>query len=148
MMMNKKGQSVSEYVMVIGIVAAALLLMQTYIKRGVQMVIKASADELKMSEEGIGQFEGIQESGLAKYEEIEYKGAKGIKIHTEREIITSESPPSGTGPIKEVAINKDRTTTQGKWKISYRLEGAGSFDASEKTKKPPKTKKISSESTN
>ena len=141
-MLRKRGQSISEYVIVIGIVAAALLLMQTYIKRGIQGVIKASADELG------DQIEGGKEKGLVKYEEIEYKGTKGIKIHTEREIITSEFPPHETGPIREVTINKDRTTTQGKWKISYRLEGAGSFDASEKTKKPPKTKKISPESTN
>lgn len=44
-MINRKAQSVVEYGILIGIVAAAILVMQTYMKRGVQAGIKVSVDE-------------------------------------------------------------------------------------------------------
>jgi hypothetical protein len=43
---NTKAQSISEYVVFIGIVTIALLGMQVYMKRGIQAVIKTSADEV------------------------------------------------------------------------------------------------------
>lgn len=43
---NSKAQSISEYVVLIGIVTAALLGMQVYMKRGIQGVIKVQADQL------------------------------------------------------------------------------------------------------
>jgi len=43
---NSRAQSISEYVLVIGLVSAALVGMQVYMKRGIQAVVKDSADEL------------------------------------------------------------------------------------------------------
>ena len=40
------GQSLSEYVIFIGVVSAALMGMQTYVKRGIQAVVKTQADAL------------------------------------------------------------------------------------------------------
>lgn len=42
----KKGQVIVEYALILSIVLAAILAMQTYMKRGIQAVIKVSADEL------------------------------------------------------------------------------------------------------
>ncbi len=43
---NSRAQNMSEYVIVIGIVSLAFIGMQTYMKRGIQGVVKSSADEL------------------------------------------------------------------------------------------------------
>jgi uncharacterized protein (UPF0333 family) len=44
--MNRRGQSTLEYVVVIAIVAAALITMQGYIKRGMQGRLRTQADEM------------------------------------------------------------------------------------------------------
>jgi hypothetical protein len=43
---NSLAQSLSEYVLLIGIVSIAFISMQTYMKRGIHSVIKVAADEL------------------------------------------------------------------------------------------------------
>lgn len=40
------GQSIMEYTLIIGIVVAALIVMQVYIKRGIQAATKVAADQL------------------------------------------------------------------------------------------------------
>lgn len=40
------GQSIGEYVLLLGIITVALLSMQVYMKRGIQAMIKVSADQL------------------------------------------------------------------------------------------------------
>ena len=42
----RRAQSLSEYVLLVGIAAAALIAMSTYMQRGVQSVVKLQADEL------------------------------------------------------------------------------------------------------
>lgn len=45
-MSNKRGQTVLEYGMLIGIVTIALIYMSTDLKRGVQNVVKITADQM------------------------------------------------------------------------------------------------------
>lgn len=44
--LNKKGQNTLEYTIVIAVIVAALIAMQTYIKRGIQGKMKASTDDI------------------------------------------------------------------------------------------------------
>lgn len=44
--LKKKGQTTLEYAILIGVVAAALIAMQVYLKRGYQGKIRASADDM------------------------------------------------------------------------------------------------------
>ncbi len=44
--LNKKGQNTLEYAIVIAVIVAALIAMQTYIKRGIQGKMKASTDDI------------------------------------------------------------------------------------------------------
>lgn len=44
--MKNKAQSILEYAILIGIIAAALSTMQIYLRRGIQSVIRAAADEV------------------------------------------------------------------------------------------------------
>lgn len=43
---GKKGQSITEYAIIIGLVGSALLIMSTYFKRSIQLVIKDPVDNL------------------------------------------------------------------------------------------------------
>jgi Flp pilus assembly pilin Flp len=43
---NSPGQSITEYIVLIGLVSMAIIGMQVYMKRGIQAAIKLSADEL------------------------------------------------------------------------------------------------------
>lgn len=44
--LNRKGQSTLEYGLIIAVVVAALITMQSYIKRGLQGKVKASVDDI------------------------------------------------------------------------------------------------------
>ena len=45
-LLNKKAQSIQEYVIVFGLVVVALISMQTYMKRGIQGAVKDMADQI------------------------------------------------------------------------------------------------------
>lgn len=47
----RKGQSIVEYTVIIGLVVAALTTMQVYVRRGIQAGIKIAADELGPQED-------------------------------------------------------------------------------------------------
>lgn len=53
--MRKKsgGQSISEYTLIVGIVAVAIIGMQVYMKRGIQAVIRVAADEVGSQEDAM-----------------------------------------------------------------------------------------------
>jgi len=71
--MNKRAQGITEYALIIGAVAAILLSMQVYFKRGVQSVVKVSLDQLGGFNSGISPAE-VQGMGIEqrdpKYDEL------------------------------------------------------------------------------
>ena len=46
----RQGQNITEYMLILGIVVAAFIGMQIYIKRGIQAAIKVASDELGSQE--------------------------------------------------------------------------------------------------
>lgn len=55
--MKKRAQSVLEYVVILGVIGAALVAMQVYFKRSIQAVVKTAADQM-----------GEQKKGLVDYD--------------------------------------------------------------------------------
>lgn len=51
MLKRSRGESITEYVVLIGMVTMALIGMQVYLKRGIQGVVKYAADELGRQED-------------------------------------------------------------------------------------------------
>ena len=49
-MFYNKAQSLTEYIMIVMLVVAALAAMQVYMKRGIQASFKAAADELAITD--------------------------------------------------------------------------------------------------
>lgn len=128
-----RGQTLNEYALVLALVFAGLLTMQTFIKRGIQGAIKLTADDLGEPAKQVYNLNpqkiGAMELGL-----VSYNPAKPLKIHNERDITVTEYP-------RETTINKDKTEASGKWTTAYKLETGGTFSASEKTGKKTETKK-------
>ncbi len=61
---NNKAQNFVEYTLILGIVGVALFTMQTYFRRGVQSVIKVTADDLAMQGEPFKDQERAEEKKL------------------------------------------------------------------------------------
>lgn len=140
MMRANKAELIIEHAFVIGIVVSALLAMQTYMKRGIQGVIKTTADELaapaveyyKQKGNGLppdAQWLGYWEKGLLDYAEVQPP-----TVTAERNIRLTESPLDGAKPIRTTTINQDETKTSGKWEVLYNMGEEGTFTALEKTK--------------
>jgi hypothetical protein len=74
------GQSMAEYAILIAIVSAALLSMQFYMRRGIQGVIKAAADE-------VGKQEDSSERVLEGPKNDSIYSTKQLKTERQREFI-------------------------------------------------------------
>ena len=126
---NKRAELIIEYAVMIGLVAVALAAMQTYMKRGVQGVIKTTADQLGASAEDYlnsnkivkntipwpwpgstttlnSQWLGAWQRGLIK------DGTSSSSTSSSAtNIILTESPPSGSNPVRIKTITKDVSST-------------------------------------
>jgi hypothetical protein len=103
--MNKRAQGITEYALVIACVAAALLTMQVYFKRGVQSVVKVSVDQLGGFNSGISP-EEVQK--MAIHQELDPKYGALQSYHTQSttdQSATVTAPVNGEGERK-VTINK------------------------------------------
>ncbi len=54
---NRKGQNTAEYAIIIALVVAAAVAMQTYVKRSMQGGVKFAVDKIKKSDTSTGQYE-------------------------------------------------------------------------------------------
>ena len=138
MMRENKAELIIEYALVMGIVVGALLAMQTYMKRGIQGVIKTTADELAAStveyykQKGLPidtQWLGYWEKGL-----VNYTVKESPKVTAQRQIVLNESPLDGAKPIRVTTINKDETKVSGKWEVLYNRGEEKAFSSLEKAK--------------
>jgi Flp pilus assembly pilin Flp len=101
--MNKRAQSVTEYALIIAVVAAALLTMQTYFKRGVQSIAKISADQLGGFDSGISADEVQQ---MAKDQERDPKYGALISYHVETSTDQSLTTTTQSNGERSLTINK------------------------------------------
>jgi hypothetical protein len=111
MKMNKSAQGIMDYALVIAAVAAALLTMQVYFKRGVQSVVKVSVDQLGGFNSGISP-EEVQK--MAIHHELDPKYGALQSYHTQ---ITTDQSATVTVPVngngtRRVAINKWKDTVK------------------------------------
>ena len=101
---HSKAQSISEYVLVIGIVSIALISMQAYMKRGVQAVIKVASDQ----------------AGSQDAEEIDVQ--KGTKTKSKVTTISQGTKSLTSSLGGEQTINEERSSTSSGETISISIE--------------------------
>jgi len=99
--MNKKGQNIAEYAIVIGLVGAALLAMGVYFQRGIQAIIKEPVDHLGGFDSGIFRSQRIQEIGIEDNVNIEHGPAVPLEftsnVNNSSIIVTSSGGGRGAG---------------------------------------------------
>ena len=100
--LKKKGQSTLEYALVIAVIVAALVAMQTYIKRGFQGKLKASTDDVgEQFSAGASTYDYNTRSGAVSGEVVvagaDTASLGGQAVTTAR----SEQQRTGTEQVKE-----------------------------------------------
>lgn len=103
--MGKRAQGVTEYALILAVVAAVLLAMQAYFKRGVQAVAKVSTDQLGGFDSGLTP---QQVQNMAIKQEIDPKygvlQSQTVKISVDQ---TSTITTPKDSSEKKVTIVKD-----------------------------------------
>lgn len=135
MFRNKRAQTLNEYAMVFIIMATSFLMLQVYLKRGIQGMIKSTADDLSMPAQNIykigSQALGVMEPGLVEYKDVQ------VSVNSEKESTLDELPQTNPNPVRVFEVVKDDSAVTGAWTTIYKLglEGAGSFNAEERTRR-------------
>jgi len=118
----KKSQSITEYVVLIGIVSLALTGMHTYAKRGIQAITKVSTDKLTQG------FGGQEANTAIKSEWLEIWQSQEPLSTSElsSENVKSQTVDSLTGKVKKAKggfwSNKTKSFSIGGVKIDKNLE--------------------------
>jgi hypothetical protein len=117
---NKEAQGLTDYVILLGIITAALVGGQTYLKRGIQNSIKYTADDLSnyasTSLNLDAQTIGAGETGLVTYTPTTPEATSSVRK------ITINEYPAPADPIRKVDVTQDLTTYQKGWKTTSELE--------------------------
>lgn len=108
-MRKSKAQSITEYVIVLGVVIVALMVMQIYMQRGIQGVVKTVADEVgdqKQAEE-VDPIKGAikRDANITRVTGGEPEGSENLPKGVTMRVVT----PSGGG--RSTYFNTISTTT-------------------------------------
>ena len=108
MLSNKKGQSTVEYAIVVGVVVAALVAMQTYVKRGLQARYHDGIQFLA-NETNVNATDGITKLGSTTQYEPYYLSSSYVteSNRTENEVSLTR------GNITRTLTNDNRTRAEG-----------------------------------
>lgn len=109
--MGKRAQGLTEYALIIATVAAALLTMQVYFKRGVQSVVKVSVDQLGGFGSGVSPQE-VQKMAIQNELDPKYGALKSYNIQTSKDQSATVTTPVGGQGERRVTINKWEDTVR------------------------------------
>jgi hypothetical protein len=118
--MDRKGQQLTEYALILGVVALALAAMQPFMKRGVQATLKLTADELgKCATAEYLNYSGVnitaQKLGQGQMNLYQYTVSRPMKSAGTQQLNTSFNTAG-------VAMQyNDSNQFSGAWKMNYRL---------------------------
>lgn len=94
---SRKGQNTAEYAILIGVIVAAAIAMQIYVRRGMQARIKDAVDFAKTGDDDSG---GYLYSNETQYEPYYMETSKSVT--TTQESTVGEALQAGGGVIKSV----------------------------------------------
>ncbi|MFH1768027.1 MAG: hypothetical protein ABH858_02560 [Candidatus Omnitrophota bacterium] len=113
----KKAQSIVEYTFIIGIISAALMSMNTYAKRGIQAVIKLSADKFSEGDAGgqTGAIPNLQQTWFTNWQPTEPKR----KAQSRSGTLKKHEINSASGKVTAVAGTLRKSGTIFNYSIGY-----------------------------
>ena len=100
--LNKKGQNTAEYAVLIGLVVAATIAMQTYVKRSMQAGVKFAVDKAGKSE------------GTAQYEPYYMQSSYDVSTSGYKDTEKTETggKVTRTYGAEEAGVKKEKTITR------------------------------------
>jgi Flp pilus assembly pilin Flp len=108
---NKKAQSVAEYVIILGLVVATVVAMQTYVKRGVQGRIRDAVDFVDQGQQATG------EGATAENAVVQFNGSQYEPYYLRSDIsstqTTNEQETYSTGGSVGRTLTSEETETTG-----------------------------------
>ncbi|MCK5492002.1 MAG: hypothetical protein KAJ14_02700 [Candidatus Omnitrophica bacterium] len=139
---RKKAQSINEYALILGIIAVVLVSMQTYFKRGINGLIRRSADEIgDIAEKDWTQYYsdrnknylltaqtlGTMEQGLISYK-LNVDGVwEPLTSDTTKTFKLTENKNSSA--IKTINNINDKTVFKGAWTHISKFDSLGTFSS-------------------
>lgn len=114
MMMNKNGQSISEYAIIIGVIGSLLLMMSLYFQRSIQRVVKEPIDHLGAFGQGEALWganfaQQIQEIGIEDNVDPDFSPA--VPYESEIEIDNERTVRTFSGGRRRIDIDENTTAT-------------------------------------
>jgi len=105
--LTRKGQSTAEYAIVIGLVLAAVMGMQVYVKRGIQGKVKDASDAKVV-------YSGTSDYGVNSYTQYEPQYSTTIGMASTRDVTEKATVSKGGGVKREIVGEEvsSRTGTQ------------------------------------
>jgi Flp pilus assembly pilin Flp len=95
---NFRAQSITEYVIIIGLVSIALIAMQNYMKRGIQAVIQSAADDVGAQKDA-AEIDPVKGETLSSRFETTSLGKVNVEVSgsgSTSRVIDRESSTTGT----------------------------------------------------
>ena len=105
-MFQRRGQTILEYTILIGIITVVLYYMVTGIKRGVQSLLKVTADQVGNQQNADQDFNDIQEGYLVQ--------SNGVTNETKAKLVTETGYIDKTGSpvyLRNISANSSTETT-------------------------------------
>ncbi len=102
---NQKGQNTAEYAILIALVVAAAVAMQTYVKRGMQGGIKFAVDKVKKT--------GSSTGGTSQYEPYYLESSYDVTQSASKDTVKTEEGGKVTRTLGAEAGTEHTTTRTG-----------------------------------
>lgn len=121
MLKNKRGQSTVEYAIVVGVVVAALVAMQTYVKRGMQARYH---DGVNFLADQTANGDGTVNSGMGKaYTAVQYEPYYLESQYNTNSDKTSSETNGARGQVNRTLTKDDRSRDSGGYEKTKDLTG-------------------------
>lgn len=118
--MNKRGQNISEYAIVIGLIGSVFLMMSLYFQRSIQLVIKEPVDNLGGFGSGIYTPGRIQEMGIEdKVGWVDGQPKVTKPFNSTSSFSSNKTITTYNGGGRKLDINKERTDVSNRQGESY-----------------------------
>jgi len=103
MAFTRRGQTILEYTIIVGIVTVVLFYMGTAVKRGVQSLVKVTADQVGNQQEADQDFNDVQEGYMNASNTV-------TEDSKNKEITETGYIPVSPGPVYVTSISENEVT--------------------------------------
>ena len=120
--MGRRGQNLTEYALILGVVALALAGMQPFMKRGLQAQLKLTADEIgKCATSEYLNYSGVNMTSQKLGQGQENLIANGYTTVIPMKSVGAQQINATFDTAGDTRVENDTNQFSGAWKMNYRL---------------------------